>query len=131
MDLIAKMRVAGMKRVRKQRKVKDLTGLISGRLTALSVAERTKYGAKWLCRCECGNKVAVLSTHLQSKSTKSCGCIQRGWGKRNEAAIRAGQKRGSVNSKRYLTLEDALSKDPLALLARFVAGLKGDACAPV
>ena len=114
----------------KERRVKDLTGMVFGRLKVLSLAGRTKNGAKWKCACQCGRETNALATHLKKGQRTSCGCSKVTF-KRNQAAIRAGQMRGAVNSKRYLTLEDALSKDPLALLARFVAGLKGDDCAPV
>ena len=31
----------------------------------------------WLCRCDCGNEIVVLSGNLLKGNTKSCGCIQR------------------------------------------------------
>jgi hypothetical protein len=51
-------------------KVRDLTGRVFGRLTAL----RRLPGGKWLCRCECGNEKVVFGANL--KTTKSCGCLQ-------------------------------------------------------
>lgn len=33
--------------------------------------------ATWLCRCECGAEVVVLSNNLRTGNTKSCGCIAR------------------------------------------------------
>ena len=55
----------------------DLTGMTFGKLT---VIERDKTvprkPTKWICACECGNTVSVLSTSLRSGSTTSCGCSQ-------------------------------------------------------
>ena len=53
----------------------DLTGQKFGKLTALLVDHtHKKHGAYWLCSCECGNEAAVLSAHLRSGNTISCGC---------------------------------------------------------
>jgi hypothetical protein len=106
---------------RKERKIKDFAGWVSGRLTVLSLVERTEVGTKWLCQCSCGNKCVVLRSHLKERSTKSCGCLPRGWGgnRRSKAAFDAGQKRASASSKRRMTLEDAFARDPLSLLDRF------------
>jgi hypothetical protein len=59
----------------------DKTGWKSGRLTVLKfsryvdnpgVKTRT---ALWLCQCECGNMIEVRNCNLNSKATKSCGCM--------------------------------------------------------
>jgi len=55
----------------------DLTNKKFGRLTALGPVEQTKYGAKWLCACECGGKTTVLARSLRRGATKSCGCLNR------------------------------------------------------
>lgn len=34
-----------------------------------------KTGLQWLCRCDCGNYKIVGTNNLQSKNTKSCGCL--------------------------------------------------------
>jgi hypothetical protein len=41
-----------------------------GRLTI------TAKGNKYMCVCDCGNKVAVLICNLRSGRTKSCGCLK-------------------------------------------------------
>jgi len=51
----------------------DLTGQIFGRLTVLGPAPKSK----WHCVCECGNKVDILTNHLISSTTTSCGCYAR------------------------------------------------------
>jgi len=52
----------------------DLTGKKFGKLT---VIRRENGGRRptWLCRCDCGNFVTVLSEHLRYDRTKSCGCL--------------------------------------------------------
>ena len=50
----------------------DLTGCISGKLTAISALP----GGKWICRCECGKTAEVATNHLRGK-TRSCGCLRR------------------------------------------------------
>lgn len=32
---------------------------------------------KWLCICDCGNKIYVVAAHLNNGNTKSCGCLSR------------------------------------------------------
>lgn len=55
----------------------DLTDKKFGKLTMLHKDEEATSGkAKWVCRCECGNIVSVLSDSLRSGKTKSCGCSQ-------------------------------------------------------
>ena len=57
------------------RKKKDLTGQKYGRLTVIKENGRSKTGyVLWLCRCECGNLVTVISSNLLTGNTTSCGC---------------------------------------------------------
>jgi len=56
----------------------DLTGLVFNRLTVIKRDEvhRGKK-PKWVCRCDCGNFTSVISSHITSGDTKSCGCFKR------------------------------------------------------
>lgn len=57
--------------------LKDLVGQKFGKLTALQQAGRDKRGETlWMCKCECGNVVNVLSSNLRTGHTKSCGCLK-------------------------------------------------------
>lgn len=64
------------------KKVKDLSGMTFGRLTAvrlstddeLSDKQRASGRSCWLCECECGETTAALAKDLKSGNTKSCGC---------------------------------------------------------
>lgn len=59
-------------------KFRDLTGQRSGRLIVIKEHGRNKQGkAVWLCQCECGNLKTVYSYSLISKTTLSCGCLQK------------------------------------------------------
>lgn len=62
----------------------DLTGKKFGRLTVVErvedlITKNDNRFARWLCKCECGNNIVVLSNALTRKErpTKSCGCLQR------------------------------------------------------
>lgn len=56
----------------------DLTGQKFGRLTVIKEAEKDKHGfARWLCQCECGNKIITRGSNLREGKTKSCGCINK------------------------------------------------------
>lgn len=54
----------------------DLTGRKFGRLTAL-YSKNVNKRYKWLCQCDCGNKVWVNTANLINKHTRSCGCLTR------------------------------------------------------
>lgn len=52
-------------------KIKDLIGQKFGRLTVLENCGNKKY-----CKCDCGNYTHVLTNHLLSGHTQSCGCLK-------------------------------------------------------
>lgn len=54
----------------------DLTGKIFGKLTVIGLGSRDKNGQKWLCKCECGQEIEVLSSNLTKGQTSSCGCLR-------------------------------------------------------
>lgn len=57
--------------------IHDLTGQRFGRLTVIEFAGISKgRNAKWLCHCDCGSEVVVLSRSLKSGRTNSCGCLK-------------------------------------------------------
>lgn len=49
----------------------DIRGMRFGLLVAVEYDETKK---KWLCKCDCGNKVYKTASHLRSGDTISCGC---------------------------------------------------------
>ncbi len=55
----------------------DLTGEKYNRLTVIDRAPHSGKFTQWRCRCDCGNIVNVITMHIRSGHTKSCGCIPR------------------------------------------------------
>lgn len=54
---------------------KDFTGKRFGKLVVIEEAERSpNHISRWVCLCDCGNNVVVLSSNLVAKRTNSCGC---------------------------------------------------------
>lgn len=59
-------------------RVIDLTGQKYGRLLVLERAENNSHNkAMWLCKCDCGNVVKVIGSHLRNGNTSSCGCLHK------------------------------------------------------
>ena len=59
---------------------KDMAGVKSGRLTAISIADPPNPNAKgayWLCDCECGHKAIIKGAYIRSGVSLSCGCLQK------------------------------------------------------
>jgi hypothetical protein len=56
----------------------DLTGQRFGRLVAIEriYPNSSTNKVRWLCLCDCGNKVIVETGSLKSGNTRSCGCLQ-------------------------------------------------------
>jgi len=54
----------------------DLSGQRFGRLTAIARRPSRKAKVPWLCRCDCGTEVEVISDSLRSGNTVSCGCAK-------------------------------------------------------
>ena len=57
-------------------KYEDLSGKIFGRWSVLKKAKNHGRRTAWLCRCECGVEKEVLSCHLKSGRSQSCGCLR-------------------------------------------------------
>jgi ribosomal protein L13 len=52
----------------------DLAGMEFGKLTVIESAGSDKHKKRlWRCKCDCGNEVIVIASHLRSGNTKSCG----------------------------------------------------------
>lgn len=56
----------------------DLTNKRFGKLSVVGLFGKDRRGEyRWLCRCECGNEVVVLGSHLRKGDTVSCGCVMK------------------------------------------------------
>lgn len=53
----------------------ELTGQRFGKLKVIKRNGSKNGRAYWLCQCDCGNQVSVVSNALSSNKTRSCGCI--------------------------------------------------------
>ncbi|MEY4331797.1 MAG: hypothetical protein RLZZ196_535 [Bacteroidota bacterium] len=72
---------------KKSRQFRDLTNSIIGKLTVLYHIGKDKHGGYiWRCKCECGNIKDIKSGSL-TRTTKSCGCLQREAVKNNNKIV--------------------------------------------
>lgn len=55
----------------------DLTGRRYGRLVVIERSENKGEKTCWVCKCDCGNMLLVMSNSLKSGHTSSCGCFQK------------------------------------------------------
>lgn len=61
-------------------KMKDLAGRRFNRLTVIKRDLNPQQGrvrTKWICKCDCGKIISVVSTDLLRGHTQSCGCYQK------------------------------------------------------
>jgi len=79
-------------------RLKDLTGKKFNRLLVLQRGENDKRGeARWICKCDCGNKTLTTGYKLRTEEIKSCGCFMR------EINAKRQFKHGMSTSKIYQT----------------------------
>ena len=90
------------------RKLKDLSGMVFGKLTVIKRQGSSKHGdALWICRCECGNEKTVPSRYLVEGCTKSCGCYTYygvgKWRKGNREGVNnPNYKHGKSHNRLYI-----------------------------
>lgn len=88
---------------------KDLVSRRFGRLVALEAVDGANEHIPWLCRCDCGREVIVLSSDLIRGHTQSCGCYNRGrvttHGLSKTRAYRNAKNRERKEKKRGLDIE--------------------------
>lgn len=59
-----------------QGKLKDITGQKFGNWIVIKRGPIEKHkGAKWICKCKCGNLGLVRGADLRKGKSKSCGCV--------------------------------------------------------
>ena len=56
--------------------LEDLSGMVFGRLTAISPEKRGRR-TYWVCKCECGNTTTTRKEKLKNGTTISCGCARK------------------------------------------------------
>lgn len=57
-------------------RVKDISGLRSGKLTAIKPTGRRRHGTEWECICDCGKTHIARSSKLTRGEVRSCGCTR-------------------------------------------------------
>lgn len=68
---------------------KDIKGVRSGKLVAISPTKKTTSGGVWWkCRCDCGNYKEVTTYNIKSGHVISCGCARKRRGKYRKAELR-------------------------------------------
>ena len=77
--------------------IKDLSSKKFGRLKVLYMNKRTKENplTSWMCKCDCGATLSVLSGNLCSGHTRSCGCLSR-----DKASERRGENHQNWNHEK-------------------------------
>lgn len=107
--------------------MKNINGMVFGRLTVNGATERRTKDRRvlWECVCSCGNVVFANSRDLQIGNTTSCGCYQReqsakiagGVSKQHRKmndlpssfnGVFHGYKRGAIKRGYYFSLTDTL-----------------------
>lgn len=67
--------------LKKGRKAVDMAGMRFGRLTVIKRAEdyvcSNNKHPRWLCKCDCGKEIVVISGSIKRGNTKSCGCLRK------------------------------------------------------
>lgn len=89
-------------------RLEDLTGRKFNMLTAVSLCwGRNGAGkrTKWLCNCECGGQVEVVSSKLKNGHTKSCGCLRDHKGR--NSGFRGGYEEISGTRWNYVFKQDS------------------------
>ena len=71
------------RRKRTPANAKDLTGEKFGKLTVIKrLDEKSKHGAIWVLKCDCGNTSKAVTSDLTSGKVKTCGCSWTDAGKK-------------------------------------------------
>ena len=55
----------------------NLLGEKYGKLTVIAEAPNIGGRTAWLCKCDCGNEIQIITKSLRNGNTKSCGCLQK------------------------------------------------------
>lgn len=96
-----------------------LTDLRFGKLIAICPSEtKYKFGIKWECQCDCGNKIDVYANFLKRGVTKSCGCLH------GEMLVKRNTTHGLRNHglyKVYVNMVDRCTREKASSYPRYGA----------
>lgn len=80
------------KGARKMRQAIDITGVRSGRLTAIEKTDQKRKGSiLWRCRCDCGKEILAEAGEISRGTRTSCGCARKGRGAKDVTGQRFGR----------------------------------------
>lgn len=124
------------KRGTKQCSPKRHDTLIGQKFSSLTVIKRVEnyispkgfIFAQWLCKCDCGNEIKVLTGQLTSGNTKSCGCKKRERMKEKAGTYRNyEQQLSNVQKTHKTTIKDGVNVGIIngRLSVRNTSGYKG------
>lgn len=77
-------------------KLIDLTNKRFGRLVVIQRAKNQGGHTRWLCQCDCGKKLTVISQSLREGRSKSCGCLRKELFSKKYAIDEVGNKYGKL-----------------------------------
>lgn len=84
----------------------DLTGVRFSRLTVVKRAPEKTLKVRWVCECDCGNQVTVISANLKNGNTQSCGCQRTDSSRTNGLNRRKHGMTGTPEYKAWQGLRD-------------------------
>lgn len=74
-----------------QKRIKDLTGVRSGKLVALERTDQKRKGTTlWKCQCDCGKIILTEGYKIAGEKIKSCGCSRKGHGIKDLTGMKFG-----------------------------------------
>lgn len=94
-----------------------MVGKIFGRLTVIKYSHSGKGGRYWECLCSCGNTIYVTTKKLNSKNTRSCGCLHSEIIRMNNVKLKSKINQEEIIGKKFDFLEvieriDVFKKGP-------------------
>lgn len=90
--------------------MKDYSNQSFNRLTALFPIKFNNY-VGWLCKCECGKEIALITNKITSGATKSCGCLQKEkakqrWNNYRKENVKKGTRFGKLTLINFIKIEN-------------------------
>lgn len=78
--------------------------------------------SKWLCECDCGNKIIITSRKIRIGHTKNCGCLQKEIA--GKIWSETGKKYGYINGKNNIKYKNLIYDDKYKRLKRIYDAMK-------
>lgn len=85
LSIVPNKDIRSYKKARNLKKIRDLSNKKFGKLNVLYIDNEKKERVRWICQCDCGTIKSIISKHLVSGSTISCGCLLNYKGKNHHS----------------------------------------------